>query len=35
MERIADVLMPFIMIAIGGILILDAIFFFVKGTPLF
>lgn len=35
MERIADVLMPFILIVIGGLLIADAIFFFVKGTPLF
>ncbi|MBT8379610.1 MAG: GAP family protein [Ignavibacteria bacterium] len=35
MERIADVLMPFILIGIGGFLIADAIFFFVKGTPLF
>ncbi|MDX1699289.1 MAG: GAP family protein [Melioribacteraceae bacterium] len=35
MERIADVLIPFIMLGIGGLLIADAIFFFAKGSPLF
>jgi cytochrome c biogenesis protein CcdA len=35
MERIADVLMPFILIGIGGLLIIDSIFFFSNGTPLF
>ena len=35
MERIADVLMPFILIGIGGLLIADSMFFFVSGTPLF
>jgi cytochrome c biogenesis protein CcdA len=35
MERIADVLIPFIMLGIGGLLIADAIFFFTKGTSLF
>jgi threonine/homoserine/homoserine lactone efflux protein len=35
MERIADVLMPFILIGIGGLLITDSIFYFVKGTSLF
>ena len=35
MERIADVLMPFILIGIGGFLIIDAIFFFATGSPLF
>jgi threonine/homoserine/homoserine lactone efflux protein len=35
MERIADVLMPFILIGIGGLLIVDSIFFFVRGTSLF
>ena len=35
MERIADVLMPFIFIGIGGLLVADAVLFFVKGIPLF
>lgn len=34
-ESIADVLMPFILIGIGGLLIVDSIFFFVRGTSLF
>lgn len=35
MERIADVLMPFILVGIGGLLIVDSIFFFIRGTSLF
>jgi threonine/homoserine/homoserine lactone efflux protein len=35
MERIADVLMPFILIGIGGALIVDSIYYFIKGFPLF
>lgn len=35
MERIADVLMPIILIGIGGLLIVDSIFFFARGTSLF
>jgi threonine/homoserine/homoserine lactone efflux protein len=35
MERIADVLMPLILIGIGGLLIGDSIFYFTSGTSLF
>ena len=35
MERIADVLMPFILLGIGSLLIVDSIFFFISGTSLF
>jgi cytochrome c biogenesis protein CcdA len=35
MERIADVLMPLILIGIGSLLIVDSIFFFIRGTSLF
>jgi threonine/homoserine/homoserine lactone efflux protein len=35
MERIADVLMPIILIGIGVLLIVDSIFFFTTGTSLF
>lgn len=35
MERIADVLMPFIFIGIGGLLITDSFFYFINGTSLF
>ena len=35
MERIADVLMPFILVVIGGLLIADSIFYFVNDASLF
>ena len=35
MERIADVLMPFILVGIGSLLIVDSIFFFISSTSLF
>ena len=35
MDRIADVLMPFILLGIGGLLIVDSIFYFVNDASLF
>ena len=35
MDRIADVLMPFILVVIGGLLIADSIFYFVNDASLF